>query len=91
MSCPALFGQQINIAGSDTPILLGQRLAQQYKRHSPDTRISVRVGGSEPAISNLGAGIDIVQDETASVNAPIHVAVGVRGIAIYVNKIKGIR
>ena len=44
LSCSAVLAQQINIAGSNTLILLGQRLSQQYKYHAPDAKFSIHVG-----------------------------------------------
>ncbi len=86
LSCAASFGQQVNLGGSDTLILLGQRLSQQYQRAVSGAKISVRGGGTEQAYSQLGSSLQIVQDESAAPKFPLHVAIAVQGIAVYVNK-----
>jgi phosphate transport system substrate-binding protein len=81
-----VFAQPVTISGSDTMILLGQRLSQQYERRNPGTKMVIRGGGAENAFRSLGSGVDIVQDEAQSTKFPVRVALGVQGIAVYVNK-----
>jgi phosphate transport system substrate-binding protein len=80
------FGQKITIQGSDTLILLGQRLSQQYKRHDRGLDFAVKGGGATPAFASLGSGVDIAQDDTNANKRQFQVAVAVQGIAVYVNK-----
>jgi phosphate transport system substrate-binding protein len=79
---PFAFGQKITIQGSDTLILLGQRLSQLYKRHDANATFAVKGGGAGQALVS----VDVVQDVTSSSRRAFQFAVGVQGIAVYVNK-----
>lgn len=83
---PLAFGQTVTIQGSDTLILLGQRLSQQYKRHNRNADFAVKGGGAASAFASLGSGVDIAQDDSSGTKRQFHVAVAVQGIAVYVNR-----
>src|SRR5258708_5587155 len=83
---PFTFGQKITIQGSDTLILLGQRLSQLYKRHDANPTFAVKGGGAGQAFASLGSDVDVVQDTGSSSKRTFQFTVGVQGIAVYVNK-----
>ena len=83
---PMSFAQTITIQGADTLILLGQRLSQLYKRHDLNASFLVKGGGASAAFTALGSGVDVVQSTNSMAKHPYQVAVGVQGIAVYVNK-----
>jgi phosphate transport system substrate-binding protein len=77
--------EKIRIGGSDTLILLGQRLNQQYSTHH-SAKFNIVGGGVANAKDALAKGrLDIVQAE-GTPSGPISFPVGVQGIVIYVNK-----
>lgn len=87
-SCSAQ--QKANISGSDTLILLGQRLSQLYRRDHPDFQMTIRGGGETQALSALPSGdVNIVQAGGAlgsRANGLFTFPVGVQGLVVYVNK-----
>ncbi len=80
----------IHIQGSDTLILLGQKLNQLYQRKQPDVTVRVHGGGVQAAAPLLLRGeIDIAQSagdsDTEGLKEATAIPVGVEGIVIYVN------
>ena len=78
----------VHIQGADTLILLSQRWAQIYKQKYPQAEIVIQGGGTANALKALTAGrTNIVQQEGGSKpESGITFAVGVEGIAVYVNQ-----
>ncbi len=87
----------INVKGSDTMVILGQRLAEQYMKLNKGTTIAVSGGGSGVGISALinkttdicQASRDMkpkeTQDATANGVKPYRAAIALDGIAVFVN------
>lgn len=96
---PSARGQTLTIKGSDTLVMLAQRLAEAYMQKNPGTAIQVTGGGSGTGIAGLINGTTEIatasramkEAEKAQVQArrgqpAVEHAVALDGIAIYVHK-----
>lgn len=86
---PATAQENAVIYGSDTMILLGQRLSQIYRRNHPSFQISIRGGGTPAGMAALAERkANVVQEEgapTSQAKGAFSLPVGVQGLVVYVN------
>jgi phosphate transport system substrate-binding protein len=83
--------KRIELQGSDTLILLGQRINQLYQRRQPLVTVSVHGGGVQSALPRLAKGeIDIAQAhgglKLENAKELLAVPVGAEGIVLYVHE-----
>ncbi|HEX2060320.1 MAG TPA: PstS family phosphate ABC transporter substrate-binding protein [Thermoanaerobaculia bacterium] len=95
---PAVSNKPLTIKGSDTMVILGQRLAEEYMKASPGTVVQVNGGGSGTGIAALINGtVDLAQasrpmkdDEKAKVKQArgadvVETAIALDALAVFVN------
>ena len=88
--------QNLKVSGSDTLILLGQRVGEMYQRNHSDVHFSIRGGGVAGALKAIaGADSDVAQWEGNPI--PQHTEdvvsfpIGVQAIAVYVQKSNAVK
>jgi len=95
----AVFAQSnITIKGSDTLVRLGQRWAEEYMKHNPETVIQVSGGGSGTGIAALLNGATDICEASRDMKAkeyqqaeeknitPYRISVALDGIAVFLNE-----
>jgi len=91
-------GCTINVVGSDTMVILGQKWAQEFMKQHPAVNISVTGGGSGTGIAALLNGTASLAQSSRAIKpgekldfiktfkkAPVEVKVALDGLAIYVH------